>query len=93
MDLHDFRRDYISGELTRKDLHLDPMLQFEKWLQQIIETGFKDPTAMIVASVDENKQPNQRYVLLKNFSQYGFVWFRFFYRYGQSKRSRNKAKP
>lgn len=75
MDLHNFRREYSLGKLSRQDLLDDPVAQFECWFEQINKTNFKDPSAMIVASADETGQPNQRYVLLKQFDQQGFVFF------------------
>ena len=75
MDLHDFRRNYSMGKLRRQDLQQDPVEQFQLWLQQIVETGFADPTAMIIATSDAQGQPNQRYVLLKKFDTKGFVFF------------------
>lgn len=75
MDLHDFRRNYSLGKLARKDLLADPVMQFQTWLEQIMSTDMLDPTAMIIASVDANGQPSQRYVLLKDFDAGGFVFF------------------
>lgn len=75
MDLQDFRRNYSLGKLSRHDLHADPIVQFKQWLEHIVSTDFPDPTAMIVASVDADGQPNQRYVLLKSFDAQGFVFF------------------
>lgn len=75
MDLHDFRTNYSLRKLSKSDLNANPIAQFELWLQQTIETGVKDPTAMIVATVDADGQPSQRYVLLKKFDEHGFVFF------------------
>ena len=75
MNLHDFRTNYSLGKLSKSDLNADPIAQFNLWLQQTIDTGIKDPTAMIVATVDANGQPSQRYVLLKKVDERGFVFF------------------
>ena len=75
MDLHDFRRNYSLGKLSRADLDENPIKQFETWMKQIVDTDTKDPSAMIVATVDEKNQPSQRYVLLKQFDEHGFVFF------------------
>ena len=66
MELADIRREYTKGGLRRKDLAADPIDQFNLWLQQAVEAGLTDPTAMTVATVDENGMPFQRIVLLKN---------------------------
>ena len=75
MNLQDFRRNYSLGKLSKLDLDSDPVKQFEVWLQQIVDSGFSDPTAMVIASVDGDGMPNQRYVLLKQFDETGFVFF------------------
>ncbi|MGL5430787.1 MAG: pyridoxamine 5'-phosphate oxidase [Vibrio sp.] len=75
MDLSDIRREYIHGGLRRKDLQTNPIDQFNHWLQQAIAANLSDPTAMTVATVDENGQPFQRIVLLKNVDDAGFVFY------------------
>ncbi|PMH43112.1 pyridoxamine 5'-phosphate oxidase [Vibrio sp. 10N.286.49.B3] len=75
MELTDIRREYAKGGLRRKDLAADPIDQFNLWLEQAIEAKLTDPTAMTVATVDENGQPFQRIVLLKNVDKDGFVFY------------------
>ncbi|MDP5252590.1 MULTISPECIES: pyridoxamine 5'-phosphate oxidase [unclassified Vibrio] len=75
MSISDIRREYTKGGLRRKDLAADPIEQFNHWLKQAIEANLSDPTAMTVATVDENGQPFQRIVLLKNVDQQGFVFY------------------
>ncbi|MBQ4811712.1 pyridoxamine 5'-phosphate oxidase [Pseudoalteromonas luteoviolacea] len=76
MKLDDIRREYIQGGLNREMLDKNPIVQFEQWLQQAVEAKFStDPTAMVVATVDEEGQPSQRIVLLKQLDQSGFVFF------------------
>ncbi len=75
MELEDIRREYLKGGLRRKDLLADPIQQFDVWLQQAIDAKFSDPTAMTVATVDEQGQPFQRIVLLKHLDDNGFVFY------------------
>ncbi|MHC6529748.1 pyridoxamine 5'-phosphate oxidase [Vibrio proteolyticus] len=75
MEIADIRREYNKGGLRRKDLSQDPIDQFNLWLQQAIEAGLTDPTAMTVATVDEIGQPFQRIVLLKNVEKDAFVFY------------------
>ncbi len=75
MDIADIRREYTKGGLRRKDLHSDPIEQFNIWLAQAVDAKLTDPTAMTVATVDENGQPFQRIVLLKDVDQRGFVFY------------------
>lgn len=74
MDLESLRREYKGG-LRREDLADDPILQFEDWMQQVLEIGISDPTAMTVATVGSDGQPSQRIVLLKHVDSRGFVFF------------------
>ncbi len=75
MELTDIRREYAKGGLRRKDLCTNPIDQFNLWLQQAIDSGLSDPTAMTVATVDSTGQPFQRIVLLKNVEKEGFVFY------------------
>jgi pyridoxamine 5'-phosphate oxidase len=73
--LNDIRREYTKAGLDRDALENDPLVQFERWLQDAIEAKIADPTAMTVATVDSKGQPSQRIVLLKDVSQGGFVFY------------------
>ncbi|HBF46925.1 MAG TPA: pyridoxamine 5'-phosphate oxidase, partial [Shewanella frigidimarina] len=64
-DLSDIRREYTQGGLRRANLPVNPMDLFEQWMQQAKDAQLSDPTAMCVATVDEDGQPFQRIVLLK----------------------------
>ena len=77
-----FRREYIAGGLSREMLDACPIRQFEGWLEQAVKAGLKDPTAMVLATVDEAGLPWQRIVLLKGLSHGGFV---FYTNYGSAK--------
>jgi len=74
-DLSDIRREYTQGGLRRANLPTNPMDLFEQWMQQAKEAQLTDPTAMCIATVDEEGQPFQRIVLLKKFDDNGFVFF------------------
>jgi len=82
MQYESFRREYIAGGLSREMLDASPIRQFEGWLEQAVKAGLKDPTAMVLATVDEAGLPWQRIVLLKGLSHGGFV---FYTNYGSAK--------
>ncbi|MBK4716781.1 MULTISPECIES: pyridoxamine 5'-phosphate oxidase [Tenebrionibacter/Tenebrionicola group] len=69
------RREYTKGGLRRRDLTDTPLALFERWLKQACEARLSDPTAMVVATVDELGQPYQRIVLLKHFDARGMVFY------------------
>ena len=52
-----------------------PLRQFEGWLEQAVKAGLDDPTAMVLATIDEHGTPWQRIVLLKGLSAGGFVFY------------------
>jgi pyridoxamine 5'-phosphate oxidase len=78
----EFRREYTAGGLTLEMLDRCPLRQFETWLEQSVRAGLEDPTAMVLATVDERGLPWQRIVLLKGLSSGGFV---FYTNYGSAK--------
>jgi pyridoxamine 5'-phosphate oxidase len=66
-----------AGEigLKRADLDADPFRQFQKWFQQVAESGILEPNAMSLATVSASGQPSLRTVLLKLYDERGFVFF------------------
>ena len=75
MRLPDIRREYIQNKLNRSELKENPIEQFGLWLSNAILEKLTDPTAMTLATVDEDGQPFQRIVLLKEVTEQGFVFF------------------
>jgi len=75
MDIKDVRREYLRDGLRRHHLDKNPIAQFKQWLQQAIDEGITDPTAMVLATVDQHHRPSQRIVLLKQCDQQGLVFF------------------
>ena len=85
MKLDEIRRDYMRQQLSRRDLSDNPLVQFERWFDvaKLAELS-ADPTAMVVATADQQGRVSQRVVLLKAFDERGFV----FYTNLQSKKAR-----
>ena len=52
-----------------------PIALFSEWLADAEKSEVNDPNAMAVASVDESGMPNVRMVLLKDYSDKGFVFY------------------
>jgi pyridoxamine 5'-phosphate oxidase len=69
------RREYSDRGLAEVDLAPDPMRMFARWFEEAREAGLHEPNAMVVASVSADGQPSSRMVLLKGFSDEGFVFF------------------
>lgn len=75
MDYNDYRREYVLGGLRREMLASSPIEQFDRWQQQAIAAGLKDPTAAALATTDGAGQLWQRIVLIKGVSDQGFVFY------------------
>lgn len=75
MKLQDSRREYRWGKLTRDSLNDSPFDQFSIWMDQALEAGIQDPTAMTVSTVDATGRPWTRIVLLKGFDDTGFYFY------------------
>ncbi|MEM8562718.1 MAG: pyridoxamine 5'-phosphate oxidase [Pseudomonadota bacterium] len=70
-----YRREYTAGGLSLEVLDASPISQFEVWLKQAVAAGLKDPTAMVLATIDKAGTPWQRTVLLKGLCNGAFVFY------------------
>jgi pyridoxamine 5'-phosphate oxidase len=61
--------------MRKADLDPDPILQFTVWLQQAVEAGLPEPTAMTLATASADGVPAARMVLLKGCDPGGFIFF------------------
>ncbi|AMQ94386.1 pyridoxamine 5'-phosphate oxidase [Aggregatibacter actinomycetemcomitans] len=75
MDLHNIRAEYRKKVLSQLECHANPIRQFEHWLDDAINAQVNEPTAMNLATVNENGRPSSRMVLLKEVNAQGFVFF------------------
>jgi len=75
MDLGSIRRVYGNSGLSRDTLNPDPIIQFEHWFNEALETDIKDPSAMSLATANKQGEVSLRTVLLKTYDQQGFVFF------------------
>ena len=64
-----FGLDKCFGELD------DPLKLFGEWFNKAKETEINDPNALALATADKNGAPSVRMVLLKDFSEKGFVFY------------------
>jgi len=71
----DLRREYAAGGLTESDLLPDPYAMFQQWYDDAVAAELYEANAMVVASVSPERRPSARMVLLKGFSDQGWVFF------------------
>lgn len=72
---YDIRREYGASSLDEKSVHRNPLKQFQIWFDEILTIETQDPTAMVLATVDAEDQPDARILLLKEISRKGFVFY------------------
>tara|TARA_Y100000992_G_scaffold297890_1_gene262153 strand:+ start:1179 stop:1778 length:600 start_codon:yes stop_codon:yes gene_type:complete len=61
--------------LTEENINKNPFKQFEIWFEEAKKIGLKDPNAMNVASATKSGIPSSRMVLLKAYSEEGFIFY------------------
>lgn len=74
-NIFDLRRDFALQSLNESDIDTDPMVQFEKWFNEIIESNVLEPNAMDLCTISPDIKPSSRIVLLKQIKKDGFVFF------------------
>lgn len=75
-NLNDYRVSYTKGDLNEKDLSDNPFELFDKWFHETeSQVGDLEVNAMTISSIQEDGFPKSRVVLLKSYSDQGFVFF------------------
>ncbi|MDC1312809.1 pyridoxamine 5'-phosphate oxidase [Flavobacteriaceae bacterium] len=75
-NLHDYRKSYEKGSLTEDTVLENPLEQFAAWFVDAEKTPtVEEPNAMTLSTVDTQGVPKARVVLLKEFTQQGFVFY------------------
>ena len=75
-NLHDYRKSYEKGSLTEDTVLKNPLEQFATWFVDAEKTPtVEEPNAMTLSTVDTQGVPKARVVLLKEFTQEGFVFY------------------
>lgn len=67
--------DRASGLRNDDQNQENPMFLFTQWLELAENSEPNDPTAMSLASVDQNGMPNVRMVLMRRYDERGIVFF------------------
>jgi pyridoxamine 5'-phosphate oxidase len=73
--LQELRESYDQEPLRRGQLSENPVVQFERWMQEAIDTKVYDPNACSLATVDDLGHPSSRAVLLKGLDAGRFVFY------------------
>jgi pyridoxamine 5'-phosphate oxidase len=74
-DLQKLREDYSKHSLDESDVDKNPLKQFEKWMEEALDSKIPEPNAMTLSTVDMENKPHSRVVLLKGLEDGGFVFY------------------
>ena len=74
MFLNESRKEYTKYEFDTSHALDNPFQQFNEWFEFAKKNAVFEPNAMHVSTVDAEGQPKNRVVLLKSFSDDGFVF-------------------
>lgn len=69
------RHEYTKDTLNENDMASDPMVEFEEWLEEAVESRLPEPNAMMLATADAHGHPSGRMLLLKKYDKRGFYFF------------------
>lgn len=75
LQLEQLRREYQNATLDLDSIGTDPIARCEDWIAQAIKTEMPDPTAMTLATVNQNAEPSIRIVLLKGIVDKQFIFY------------------
>lgn len=75
INLAEIRQEYTKGGLKEGELPDNPLLLFNKWLQEAIEAKVNEPTAVLVGTVSPEGYPSTRTVLLKDLHDGKFIFY------------------
>ena len=71
----EIRKEYSHKILVESEIDADPIKQFNTWWQDALEAKIPEVNAMTVATASSDGMPSARTILLKGFSEKGFVFF------------------
>jgi len=75
-DLSNSRKSYEKSALLEATVFENPLQQFQKWYYEVeASNGTDEPNAMTIATVGLDGFPKNRIVLLKKYSEEGFIFY------------------
>lgn len=69
------RKEYTKASLDTTSVNENPILQFEKWFNEALQSNALEPSAMTLATISPNGKPSARIVLLKGISNDRFYFY------------------
>ncbi len=69
------RQDYTKASLDITDVNPDPLKQFKKWFEDVVNAKADEVNAFVLSTLNKEGHPSSRVVLLKELTDEGFVFF------------------
>ncbi|KAJ4962215.1 hypothetical protein NE237_022154 [Protea cynaroides] len=63
-----------SSEFCEDHLVADPIDQFQKWVDDAVAAGLREPNPMVLSTASKDGKLSSRMVMLKGVDKEGFVW-------------------
>ena len=75
-NLHDYRKNYNKGELTKNKVDHNPLQQFRKWFYEAKDSeSVEEVNAMTLTTLGLDGFSKGRVVLLKKYDEHGFYFY------------------
>ena len=74
-DIGQLRKEYSLHSLTETGVAALPLDQFTQWWDQAIQSDIEEVNALALSTINKEGRPESRIVLLKGYSEKGFVFF------------------
>lgn len=75
VSIADIRSDYKLKSFDESDAEVNPFDQFTKWWDEAVSAEIDEVNAMTLATANIDAKPTARIVLLKGYSNEGFIFF------------------
>lgn len=75
LSISEIRKQYSQKTLLEEDLAPDPVSQFRNWWEEAVASAIDEVNAMTLATSSVEGVPSARMVLLKGFSEQGFIFY------------------
>lgn len=69
------RLEYESEGIDPSHMADDPFTEFDEWFASVLAVDLHEPSAFVLATVDDDGTPSARAVLMKDFSEAGLVFY------------------
>ncbi len=74
-DLSNYRKSYDKNALTEDNIPAEPIQLFQQWFHEVDAEGQIETNAMTISTIGLDGFPKARVVLLKQFSDAGFIFY------------------